>query len=95
MDELIKRLTEQGTTGEGIFSIPEFLTSLTVALICCGIFAYVYRTTHRGLSYSVSYVHTLFIMGITTSVTIGRCVPRGGWLGLFGVSRHQHHGRAQ
>ena len=68
MDEMIKRLTEQGTTGEGIFSTPEFLTSLTVALICCGIFAYVYRTTHRGLSYSVSYVHTLFIMGVTTSV---------------------------
>ena len=68
MDELIKRLTQQGTTGEGIFSMPEMITSLIVAFICCALFAFVYRITHRGLSYSISYVQTLFVMGITTSI---------------------------
>ena len=66
MDEVIKRLS-QGA-GEGVFSLPEMLLALGVATLCCLILAYSYRLTHRGLSYSVSYVHTLVIMGVTTAV---------------------------
>lgn len=66
MDEVIKRLTQ--ATGEGVFSMPEMLFALTVATICALVLGYAYRVTHRGLSYSVSYVHTLVIMGVTTAL---------------------------
>lgn len=32
------------------------------------VLAYLYKNTHRGLSYSVSFVHTMIIMGVTVAV---------------------------
>lgn len=58
------------------FSLPEgapltpwsVLLSLSVGLVLCLVIAFTYRQTHRGLSYSVSFVHTLIIMGVTVAV---------------------------
>jgi len=69
MDEAIKRyLQGGGGSGTGIFSTSELLAALVVSFVCCMILGYAYKQTHRGLSYSVSFVHTMIIMGVTVSV---------------------------
>ncbi len=47
---------------------PQMLLALAVSLFCALILAYVYRQTHRGLSYSVSFVHAMIIMAVTVTV---------------------------
>jgi hypothetical protein len=44
------------------------LLALTVSLFCSLILAFIYRQTHRGLSYSVSFVHAMIIMAVTVTV---------------------------
>jgi uncharacterized membrane protein YhiD involved in acid resistance len=67
MDELLKELEKTGDLSAN-------LTFLDVALVLFLSFAlslivaWVYRFTHRGISYSQSYVHTLVIMGTVVSL---------------------------
>ena len=68
MDEVIRRLTDGGTATVGIFGIPELVLSLVLSFVLCLIIGYTYKQTHRGLSYSVSFVHTMIIMGVTVAV---------------------------
>jgi uncharacterized membrane protein YhiD involved in acid resistance len=44
------------------------LIALCVSLFCSLILAFVYRQTHRGLSYSVSFVHSMILMAVTVTV---------------------------
>ena len=44
------------------------LVALVLSFFLSMCLAYVYKATHRGLSYSVSFVHTMIIMGTTVSV---------------------------
>lgn len=44
------------------------LVALGSSLFCALILAYVYRQTHRGLSYSVSFVHSMIIMAVTVTI---------------------------
>ena len=67
MDEFIKQLTAGSATGTG-FGIWETFAALFLSFVLCLIVAYFYRQTHRGLSYSVSFVHAMIIMGVTVSV---------------------------
>jgi uncharacterized membrane protein YhiD involved in acid resistance len=41
---------------------------MTVAAVLTYVLAQVYRTTHRGTSYSQTYIHTLFMMSVATAV---------------------------
>lgn len=69
MDEAIKRFLQGGGgSTSGVFSMPELLMALVVSFVCCLILGYTYKQTHRGLSYSASFVHTMIIMGVTVSV---------------------------
>ncbi len=67
MDELLKELERTGDLSAN-------LTFLDVALVLFLSFAlslivaWIYRFTHRGVSYSQSYVHTLVIMGTVVSL---------------------------
>ena len=67
MDELIQEMA-RGAAVPGGFGIWEALTALTLSFLLCLIIAYFYRETHQGLSYSVSFVHTMIIMGVTVSI---------------------------
>lgn len=67
MDEFIKQLSAGSTGGSG-FSIWETFAALFLSFLLCLIVAYFYRQTHRGLSYSVSFVHAMIIMGVTVSI---------------------------
>jgi len=42
--------------------------ALAASFFLSTLLAYVYRQTHRGLSYSVSFVHTMIIMGVTVTI---------------------------
>jgi uncharacterized membrane protein YhiD involved in acid resistance len=54
--------------GETLYSIWEVLLALGLSFFLSMMLAYVYRQTHRGLSYSVSFVHTMIIMGVTVTI---------------------------
>ena len=67
MDELIRQMA-QSTSVAGGFQLWEALVALVLSFFLCLIIAYFYRETHQGLSYSVSFVHTMIIMGVTVSI---------------------------
>ena len=67
MDEFIKQITAGSATGTG-FGIWETFAALFLSFVLCLIVAYFYRQTHRGLSYSVSFVHAMILMGVTVAV---------------------------
>ena len=67
MDEFIRQITAGSTTGTG-FGVWETFAAVFLSFLLCLIVAYFYRQTHRGLSYSVSFVHAMIIMGVTVSI---------------------------
>ncbi len=65
MDEFIRQASGGGVAG---FGVAETFAALFLSFGLCLILAYIYRQTHRGLSYSVSFVHAMIIMGVTVAV---------------------------
>lgn len=64
MDEFLRQITAGGDT----FGLWETIIALSLSFVLCLILAYMYRQSHRGLSYSVSFVHAMIILGVTVSV---------------------------
>ena len=72
-------MTSLGAAGDGIFDFQDlsgnfsvgdiFLTSMT-SLVLGMLIAYVYRATHKGVSYSQSFVQTLVILSMVVSVVM-------------------------
>lgn len=58
------------TGGSDLFSLGDVLLAMVVTTILCYMLAFVYRATHRGTSYSQSFLLTLFLMGVCTSVVM-------------------------
>lgn len=78
MDELIKEALRGGAV-EGGIEIWRVFMALSASTVLCLILAYFYRVTHSGLSYSVSFLHTMVIMGVTVSlimIIIGSNIAR-------------------
>jgi uncharacterized membrane protein YhiD involved in acid resistance len=69
VDELIREMMQSGAAGGG-FQLWEAMLALSLAFFLCLIIAYFYRVTHQGLSYSVAFVHTMVIMGVTVSIVM-------------------------
>ncbi len=69
MDELIKEAL-QGPAVGGAFEVWKLLAAVALSFFLCLVLAYFYRETHRGLSYSVSFTHTMIIMGVTVSLVM-------------------------
>lgn len=67
MDELIKEALQGPVTG-GVIGLWQILAALLLSFLLCLAVAYFYRETHRSLSYSLSYVQTMIIMGVTISI---------------------------
>lgn len=53
-----------------LFSVPDVLLAMTVSALLCFVLANVYRYTHRGTSYSQSFMVTMFIMAVVASVVM-------------------------
>jgi uncharacterized membrane protein YhiD involved in acid resistance len=68
LDELIKEWSRDTGAVGGSGGLWQLLAALALSLFLSLILAYIYRQTHRGLSYSVSFVHTMVIMGATVAV---------------------------
>lgn len=67
MDELLKELERTGDLSANLTFIDVALV-LFLSFALTLLVAWVYRFTHRGISYSQSYVHTLVIMGTVVSL---------------------------
>lgn len=70
MQELIQTLTQQLNFQDlsGTFTVTDVTLAFLLSFILTAIIAYVYKTTHRGASYTQSYVHTLILMGMITAL---------------------------
>jgi uncharacterized membrane protein YhiD involved in acid resistance len=64
MDQFLTQLSG----GPDTFGLGETIVALVLSFVLCLMVAYFYRQSHRGLSYSVSFVHAMIIMGVTVSV---------------------------
>lgn len=78
MDQLTKYLNVVG--GQGDYLQPwEFVLAFAVCLLCVYSISLVYRFTHQGSSYSQSFVQTLVVMGLVTTlimIVIGSNIAR-------------------
>jgi uncharacterized membrane protein YhiD involved in acid resistance len=54
--------------GGDAFGLGEVVVALVLSFALLLMIAYFYRQSHRGLSYSVSFVHAMIILGVTVSV---------------------------
>lgn len=69
MDEFIRQMMRGADTG-GAFEMWEVFAALALSAFLSLLVAYLYRETHRGLSYTVGFVHTMVIMGTTVSLVM-------------------------
>ena len=53
-----------------IFTFSDIAMSMVMSTLLTFVIAHVYRQTHRGTSYSQSFLATMFLMAITTSVVM-------------------------
>jgi uncharacterized membrane protein YhiD involved in acid resistance len=67
VDELMKEMARGTSMGNG-FELWQAAAALSMSFVLCLIIAFFYRLTHRGLSYSVAFVHAMVIMGVTVSI---------------------------
>lgn len=54
----------------GTFTVADVALTLFVSFAVCAWIGWVYRATHRGVSYSKSFVQTLVVMGMCVSVVM-------------------------
>ncbi len=64
MNDLMSQLTGQGDA----FGFWEVIVVLLLSFILTLVLASFYRRSHRGLSYSVSFVHAMILLGVTIAV---------------------------
>jgi uncharacterized membrane protein YhiD involved in acid resistance len=67
MDELLKELERTGNLTSSI-SFFDVAISLFLSFVVSLVIAWIYRATHKGVSYSQQYVHTLVMMGTVVSL---------------------------
>lgn len=52
----------------GVFSVTDIVLGLVLSFVLCAAIGWVYQTTHRGASYTQSFVHTLVLNGMVVAV---------------------------
>ncbi len=78
MDELLTFLNTQGGQGDYLSNV-EVISALALSGVCSLLIANVYRYTHKGAGYSQSYVQSLLLLGVITTlimVVIGSNIAR-------------------
>lgn len=68
MDQLLDLLHVQDLTAA--FTVTDVVLSLILSFLLCSTIGWVYQATHRGASYSQSYVHTLVLNGMVVAVVM-------------------------
>ena len=54
----------------GVFSVTDVVLSLLLSFALCALIGWVYQITHRGASYTQSFVHTLVLNGMIVAVVM-------------------------
>ena len=57
-------------TETNMFNLGDVLMAMVVATLLCFVLAQAYRHTHRGTSYSQSFLVTMFVMAVATSIVM-------------------------
>jgi len=68
MDQFLELLNAQSSTS--VFSVADIVIVLLLSFALSSAIGWVYQTTHRGASYSQSYVHTLILNGMVVAVVM-------------------------
>ncbi len=68
MGQFIDQLVHGPTEIADYFTLWELLVALGLSFVLCTVVAWVYRATHRGVSYSQSFTATTVILGVTVAV---------------------------
>src|ERR1041385_3504602 len=68
MEEFFRMLVQTDAASAVAFSFPNVITTLVLSFLLALVLAYTYRVTHRGVSYSVTSVHSMVISGVTTAL---------------------------
>ncbi len=93
MGELVKELERFGDLSTS-FTPLDVATVFFLSLILSMFIGWVYRTTHRGVSYSQSFVHTLVLFGVTIAfimLVVGSNIARAfTMVGSLSVIRFRH-----
>jgi hypothetical protein len=79
MDELIRQIGQYPGSVINTLSLAHTVLAVSLSFVLSLLVALVYRETHSGTSYSQSYVHTLVIMSVVTSlimIIIGSNIAR-------------------
>lgn len=66
MDQIAQLFNFQDLTGT--FSVTDVVLSLVLSFVLTAFIGWVYQRTHKGMSYTQSYVHTLVLMGMVVSI---------------------------
>ena len=78
----------------GVFSVADVVISLVLSFILCSAIGWVYQITHRGASYTQSYVHTLVLNGMVVAVImliVGSNIARAfALLGALSIVRFRN-----
>jgi uncharacterized membrane protein YhiD involved in acid resistance len=93
MGELIKELERFGDLTSS-FNLLDVAVVFFLSLVLSLLIGWVYRTTHRGVSYSQSYVHTLVMFGMVVAfimLIVGSNIARAFTLvGALSIIRFRH-----
>ena len=54
----------------GTFSVADITMAMVLSFVLCAVVGFTYRMTHRGISYSQSYVQTLVSLGMIVSLVM-------------------------
>ncbi len=54
----------------GVFSVTDVVISLVLSFVLCTFIGYVYQITHKGASYTQSFVHTLVLNGMVVAIVM-------------------------
>lgn len=54
----------------GVFSVADVVISVLLSFVLCAAIGWVYQITHRGASYTQSFVHTLVLNGVVVAVVM-------------------------
>ena len=52
----------------GVFSVTDVVLTIVLSFVLTAVVGYVYMITHKGTSYTQSYVHTLVLMGMVVAI---------------------------
>ncbi len=54
----------------GVFSVTDVVLTIVLSFVLTAVVGYVYMITHKGTSYTQSYVHTLVLMGMVVAIML-------------------------